>query len=156
MRDRDEHVEGLSEAHDLELLLDRERLQLFTVKPPPRDPGSAATDQPSHENVDRHLTIRVPVSAGPHVLGVAFPKKPSVLLETPRQPYQTHFNYYRHPRIQPAIYSIAIVGPYAATGPGDTPSRRRIFGPPAGRPPQGAAASPAQDLALGQADPGRR
>jgi uncharacterized protein DUF1592/uncharacterized protein DUF1588/uncharacterized protein DUF1587/uncharacterized protein DUF1585/uncharacterized protein DUF1595/cytochrome c len=126
-RDRDEHVEGLSEAHDLELLLDRERVQLFTVKPPVREAAVADGDQPSHEKVDRHLKIRVPVSAGPHVLGVTLLKKPSVLLETPRQPYQTHFNSYRHPRIQPAIYSVSIIGPYAAKGPGDTPSRRRIF-----------------------------
>ncbi len=126
-RDRDEHVEGLSEPHDLELLLDRERVQLFTVKPPVREAGVADGDQPSHDKVDRHLTIRVPVRAGSQVLGVAFLKKPSVLLETPRQPYQTHFNSYRHPRIQPALYSISIVGPYAAKGPGDTPSRRRIF-----------------------------
>ena len=32
-RDRDEQIEGLSEAHDLELLVDKERVQLFTVKP---------------------------------------------------------------------------------------------------------------------------
>ncbi len=127
-RNRDELVEGLSEAHDLELLLDRERVQLFTVKPPQRAAGVSEGEQPSHATVDRHLKIRVPVSAGPHVLGVAFPKKPSVLLETSRQPYQVHFNADRHPRIQPAIYSISIVGPYTATGPGDTPSRRRIFG----------------------------
>ena len=126
-RDRDEHVEGLSEPHDLELLLDRERLQVFTVKPPVREAGVSETEQPSHEKVDQHLTIRVPVTAGPHVLGVAFPKKPSVLLETPRQPYQTHFNSYRHPRIQPAIFSVSIIGPYDVKGPGDTPSRRRIF-----------------------------
>jgi len=67
------------------------------------------------------------VSAGPHALGVAFLKNPSALLETARQPYQAHFNFYRHPRVQPAIYSISIVGPYAAKGPGETPSRRRIF-----------------------------
>ncbi len=126
-RDRDEHVEGLSETHDLELLLDRERLQVFTVKPPVREAGVPETEQPSHEKVDQHLKIRVPVTAGPHVLGVAFPKKPSVLLETPRQPYQTHFNSYRHPRIQPAIFSVSIIGPYVVKGPGDTPSRRRIF-----------------------------
>ena len=122
-RDRDEHVEGLSEAHDLEVLLDRERVQLFTVKPPGRGDG----DPPTHEAVDQHLDVRVPVSAGPHVLGVTFPKKPTLLLETPRQPYHAHFNSYRHPRVQPAIYSVSIVGPYAATGAGDTPSRRRIF-----------------------------
>jgi hypothetical protein len=119
MRDRDEHVEGLSEAHDLELLLDRERLQLFTVEPPK---GAAA-----HATVDQHLKIRVPVSAGPHAIGVAFLKKPSLILETARQPYQAHFNSYRHPRVQPAIYSISIIGPYAVTGTGDSPSRRRVF-----------------------------
>ena len=35
-RDRNEEVEGLNEPHELELLLDRERVELFTVKPPPR------------------------------------------------------------------------------------------------------------------------
>ena len=126
-RDRDEHVEGLSEPHDLELLLDRDRVALFTVKPPVRAPGVADTEQPSHAKVDQHLKIRVSVTAGPHAVGVTFPKKPSELLETPRQPYQTHFNSYRHPRIQPAIYSVSIIGPYAAKGPGDSPSRRRLF-----------------------------
>jgi hypothetical protein len=58
---------------------------------------------------------------------VAFPKKPSLLVETARQPYQARFNSYRHPRIQPAVYSVSIVGPYGAGTVGDTPSRRRIF-----------------------------
>ena len=129
-RDRDEHVEGLSEAHEVELLLDRARVQVFAVKPPQSEPGTSAP--PSHEKVDQHLKIRVPVKAGPHALGVSFVKKPSLLLETSRQPGEAHFNSYRHPRIQPAVYSVSIVGPYAATGPGDTPSRRRLFvsGPP--------------------------
>jgi hypothetical protein len=118
-RDRNEHVEGLTESHEVELMLDGERVQLFTVKPPP--PGN------DHHAVDKDLDIRIPVKAGPHVLGVAFPKKTSVLLETERQPYQAHFNMDRHPRIQPALYSVSITGPYQAKGPGDTPSRRRIF-----------------------------
>ena len=126
-RDRDEHVEGLSEAHDLELLLDRERIQTFTVRPPQRVEAFSTQYQPSHDNIDQHLKIRVPVKAGPHVVGVAFPKKTSALLESVRQPYQARFNSYRHPRVQPAIYSVSIIGPYAATGTGDTPSRRRLF-----------------------------
>ena len=64
---------------------------------------------------------------GPHALAVTFPKKPSVLLETARQPYQAHFNYYRHPRLQPAVYEVSIVGPYNPAGAWDTPSRQRIF-----------------------------
>jgi hypothetical protein len=126
-RDRDEHVEGMSEPHDLELLLDRQRLQLFTVRPPQRVAGAAGDYQPSHDTLDRHLRIRVPISAGRHAVGVAFLKKPTLLAETPRQPYQARFNSYRHPRIQPAIYSISIIGPYDAKPPGDTPSRQRLF-----------------------------
>ena len=118
-RDRDEHVEGLSEPHEVELLLDRDRVQIFTVKPPQ---GEVA-----HATVDQHLKVRAPVRAGPHVIGVAFLKKASLLPEGSRQPYQARFNSYRHPRIQPAIYSVSVVGPYGAAGSGDTPSRRRIF-----------------------------
>ena len=61
MRDRDEHVEGLSEPHEVELLLDRARLQVYTVKPPQREAGVPDTEQPSHEKVDQHLKMRVTV-----------------------------------------------------------------------------------------------
>jgi hypothetical protein len=118
-RDRNEHVEGLTDTHEVEVMLDGERLRLFTVKPP-----GGGTD---HHAVDQGLTLRVPVEAGPHTVAAAFPKKLSALLETERQPYQAHFNMDRHPRIQPAVYSITINGPYEATGSGDTPSRRKIL-----------------------------
>jgi hypothetical protein len=118
-RDRDEHVEGLTEPHEVELLLDKARVQLFTVRPPQK--------APEHATADQHLKVRVPVRAGPHALGVAFLKKPSLVLETVRHPYQARFNSYRHPRTQPAIYSVSIIGPYGAAAAGDTPSRRRIF-----------------------------
>jgi mono/diheme cytochrome c family protein len=135
-RDRDELVEGLSEPHEIELLLDRERVKLFTVVPPQRSgagtasgagvpksvPNGDGAPPTSHAAVDQHLKVRIPVSAGPHAVGVTFLKKPSLLLETPRQPYQAHFNSYRHPRVQPAIYAISIVGPYAkeTNGTNDT------------------------------------
>ncbi len=118
-RDRNEHVEGLRDAHELDVMLDGERVRSFTVKPP-----ASAGD---HQTADQHLRVRTRVSAGPHRLAVAFPKQRSALPETERQPYQAHFNMDRHPRIQPALFSISVNGPYQASGPGDTPSRRRIF-----------------------------
>ncbi len=118
-RDRDEHVEGLTEPHDLELSLDGKRVELFTVEPIPRG-------EP-HHGMDDHLRVRVPVKAGPHVVSATFLKKSAALPETERQPYQARFNMDRHPRLQPALYSVSITGPYEATGAGDTPSRRRIF-----------------------------
>ena len=126
-RDRNEHIEGLFEPHDVELLLDGERVRLFTVAPPSLGTGQSSSDSASHATLDSHLKIRVPVVAGPHTVGVTFPKKPSLLLETARQPYEAHFNYYRHPRIQPAVYEVSIIGPYNPAGAGDTPSRQRVF-----------------------------
>lgn len=118
-RDRDERVEGLDVPHQVELTLDGVRLGLFTVNPVPR-----GTDQ---AKVDHHLTVKVPVTAGPHQIGVAFPRKTAALLETGRQPYQAHFNMDRHPRVQPAVYSISVLGPYEPSGPGNSPSRKRLF-----------------------------
>jgi len=127
-RDRDEHVEGLKEPHEFELLLDRERIRLFTVKPPEgRADPSDPYNEPTHENVDRHLKARIAVTAGQHVLGATFIRSGSSLLESKRQPLNVHFNMYRHPRLTPAVYQVTITGPFAATGPGDTPSRRKIF-----------------------------
>ncbi|HEY3841048.1 MAG TPA: DUF1592 domain-containing protein [Bryobacteraceae bacterium] len=118
-RDRNEYIEGLHAEHQVELMLDDRRVQVFTVKPPP--------SKEDHHLVEKDLNIRIPVTAGPHNVAVTFLKMPSTLLETGRQPYQAHFNMDRHPRITPALFSISINGPYDAKGPGDTPSRRRIF-----------------------------
>jgi mono/diheme cytochrome c family protein len=117
-RDRNEEVEGLTEPHDLELLLDRERVTLFSVRPP------AGAD---HSRVDAHLASRFSVPAGPHEVGVTFLARSGSLLETRRQPYNARYNMHRHPRVSPAVYEVSITGPFASSGAGDTPSRRRIF-----------------------------
>ena len=125
-RDRNEEVEGLREPHELEVLLDRAPVKSFTVAPPKGDRN--------FEKVDAHLKVRVPVTAGPHQLGVTFLKNPSSLLESKRQPYIARYNMHRHPRLTPAIYQISINGPYDSTGPGESPSRRRIFVSKPGKP----------------------
>jgi hypothetical protein len=118
-RDRNEHVEGLHEPHDLVMLLDRQQVQSFTVKPPPGGKD--------YQNVDAHLKLRLTVKAGPHDLGVTFLRTSPSLVETLRQPYNAHFNMHRHPRLSPAVYQVSITGPFEDGGAGDTPSRRRIF-----------------------------
>ena len=118
-RDRNEEVEGLHESHEVEFLLDRKQVGSFTVAPPP--------GRRNFETVDQKLKVRFPVTAGPHQLGITFLKNPGELLETKRQPYNAHFNMHRHPRLTPAVYQVSINGPYDSTGPGESPSRRRIF-----------------------------
>jgi hypothetical protein len=123
MRNRNENVEGLNEPHDMELTLDGERLQVFTIVPNRNASGGYYAD----EAVDRDLRITIPVKAGPHAVGATFLRKTSALQETERQPYDAHFNMDRHPRLQPAVYSVSIAGPFEAAGTGDTPSRQRVL-----------------------------
>jgi hypothetical protein len=147
MRDRNEEVEGLYEEHQLILLLDRQQVAEFTIKPPP--------GRRDFSLVDQHLQTRVRVNAGPHDLGVTFLQNGSSLLETKRQPLLAHFNMHRHPRLGPAVYQVTISGPFTprdearesrdivaettpakSTADTDSPARRALF---AGHRPQGEA-----------------
>jgi len=120
-RDRNELVEGLRQPSEIEFLLDRARVAAFTVRPPGSDKD--------WEGVDRHLTLRTPVQAGPREVAITFPRLASPVQETLRAPYVSHFNMHRHPRTVPAVYQVTITGPFAPRGPGDTPSRRLLLGP---------------------------
>ena len=121
-RDRNEEVEGLHERHQLQVLLDRDLLAKFEVKPP---------KDKNHSLVDAHLVARIQATAGPHKVGVTFVKKTKALLETKREPYAAHFNMHRHPRLSPAVYQVSIAGPFtttlAVTPEQSTPSRNRIL-----------------------------
>ena len=132
-RDRNEQVEGLRRPHEVEVLIDRVRVALATVKPPGADKNAEA--------VDAHLKFRIPVLAGPRDIGFTFPRVANPLIETERQPFLARFNMHRHPRTAPAIYQVTVTGPLeAGAAAGDTPSRRLIFGP-AARPAVAVGAS---------------
>ena len=105
---------GTSEQRQLDIRLDGRRLQLFTVGGQRQaDGGNARGD------LDEGLEIRIPVTAGSHLVASTFLKdtvKPEGVLD--RAGNQAFFE---------GVGSVSIAGPYAATGPGDTASRRRIF-----------------------------
>jgi hypothetical protein len=116
VRSEGQSVEALNDEYEIELTLDGEQVELFAVSPRPTAGGQQAGYQ-----------ARRSVEAGPHRVGAAFLANPSSLLETERQPYLAAFNPLRSPRPEPALYTISIVGPLEDAGPGDTPSRERIF-----------------------------
>ncbi|MDC0325751.1 DUF1592 domain-containing protein [bacterium] len=118
-RDRNEVIEGLNGTYEMDVLIDNKRIQRFTVAPPKikRD----------YDSVDGNLSIRIPVKAGLHQIGVTFVDRSDALLERQRQPYKVAFNMHRHPRLSPAIYQVSINGPFQIQGTGDTESRDKIF-----------------------------
>jgi hypothetical protein len=84
---------------------------------------------------DAGMILSVPVTAGPHVVSVAFIKKASVLSEGARQPFKADYNG----RTQAAIFSVSVAGPYNPTGVSETPSRRRLLECRAAKPADEAA-----------------
>jgi cytochrome c5 len=119
-RNRSGNIGGLRDprSHDLQFLLDRMPIASFTIARPEGNDDTL---------LDRNLKVRVPVTAGPHQLGVTFARDGDSVPETERQPLQSHFNETRHPRQTPAVYQVTVTGPYAPQGATDTPSRNRIF-----------------------------
>ncbi|MEC7905606.1 MAG: DUF1587 domain-containing protein, partial [Verrucomicrobiota bacterium] len=120
MRDRNEHVEGLKEEHEMEVLLDRALVERFAISP---DRGDRRDD----DMIDSHLKTRLFVKGGPKEVGVTFIKNPYSVLEIKRKPFEAHYNYHRHPRLSPAVFQVTITGPFDSEGVGETPSRNRIF-----------------------------
>ena len=62
--------------------------------------------------------IRLPVDAGPHTIAVALVKRSHV---------DGADGVYDAPTRAPGISQVTIAGPFNARGPGDTPSRRRLY-----------------------------
>ena len=122
---------GIRGLHHLEVTVDGEQVRLFEVgRPVPRSTEQATTNTAAITDIpDRKYEVQVLVPGGPHAVGVTFYKKPTPLVERVREVFE-------NPTISsnvgvggrmPTVTTVSIVGPYAPIGPGDTPSRQRIF-----------------------------
>ena len=133
-----DYILGMGTAQQLDVRIDDALVTRFTVggeatgRPAPvtftiAEPGDPAWEAYLHEADDR-LEVRVPVKAGPRVVGVSFVRnvwEPEGILK-PRQAGEVLSNdevYHGNA----AVSAVAIGGPYDVTGSGDTPSRRAIF-----------------------------
>ena len=121
-------VSRYPDTHELEVTVDGERVQLFTLK------QSVAGGQYAEERA-QDFEIRLRLKAGPREIGAAFLKLPAVTeVEASRarfaRPYYPGSQAGLAPFLAvhyPAVFAVVISGPYNASGPGNTPSRRRIF-----------------------------
>ncbi len=147
-----DYVRGMGRRNLLDLRIDGRLVRRFTVggeapgTPAPTTWSPAEAGDPEWERYVResaaHLEVRVPVDAGPHVVGVSFVRnrwEP----EGPLQPVMkgavlsNDEKYHGNAEVQ----ALTIEGPYEGAVPDDTPSRRRIFVcRPAGAPEEEACA----------------
>jgi mono/diheme cytochrome c family protein len=108
-----ETADAVADVHQLEISIDGERKAITNVS---RRPGV-----PQVGNAPNRGAFRFAVPAGPRSVGVAFVERSEALSEDPLRPPG------RNRGALPSVVSVTITGPFNATGPGDTPSRRRLF-----------------------------
>ncbi len=115
------------EPHQLEITVDGERLQIATIGDKAagrsgRGRNATATGAKGRAAApNTPLEFRVPVKAGPRLVGVTFVERDEVRDESTLRPRM------RGRGNEPALSLVTISGPYGAKAPGDSPSRRRIF-----------------------------
>ncbi len=89
-----------------------------------------ARQREERNKADEGWNLRVPIKAGPRSLVVTFTNRTAAIDETTRlpflRPYPSGVNI-PETRLGLHLRSVEIAGPLTSTGPGDTPSRRRIF-----------------------------
>jgi mono/diheme cytochrome c family protein len=130
-------VRGLADPHTLDVRLDRQRIKTFTVggktiKPPPASFAGTLTWNQEWEsyanNADAGLDLRVAVKAGTHEVGISFLKQ-TWEPEDVAQPPRTGWGFGTDEMFDasPGLASVTIEGPFSDKGPGDTPSRLRVY-----------------------------
>jgi hypothetical protein len=133
-------------GQELEITIDGQRVKIYKLDetamffmreiPGHPIPHDEPLTDPNEERVkmtpDIHLEFRVKVTAGPKTIGVDFLQKGYDAIEDlVHRPGASTFDsnigmQYGYDTV-PHLARVDITGPYKATGPGDTPSRRRIF-----------------------------
>jgi mono/diheme cytochrome c family protein len=121
------NIRGLQDAHEIIVLVDGSEVARKSIGGPEDYQKSMTNATMTLNEVLTRLTFRVPVKAGPHTVTVTFVEQGKILESATLQPYKKivwdTVSYLGIPHIE----RLTVTGPYDATGPGDTPSRRRIF-----------------------------
>ena len=121
-----ESIRGLEYARQLEILVDGQRIHLVSFGGD--EDFALAVDNPTvaGDAVDARLRVRVPVRAGVRHIGVDFIQQRGEgtrrLQPSLRSSADTFDSTGR-----PHVERLTITGPFNATGPGDSPSRRQIL-----------------------------
>jgi mono/diheme cytochrome c family protein len=120
-------MRGMEDPHQIEIAMDGERLQLVTVGGREDFNSMAANPGTFGADVDRRLTVRLPVKAGVHTLWATTILKSNATRDDLIKPFIRTTIDGLDIVGDPSVDRLTVEGPYGRTDPGDTPSRRKIF-----------------------------
>jgi hypothetical protein len=121
------NLRGLEHPHAVEVTLDGARIRFATIGGD--DDLRAAFEKPTDtaDAIDARFAVRMPVKAGAHTVGVSFVENLGLVDTNRLQPFLRSSADTLDWTGRPHLDRVTLTGPFNATGPGDTPARRKIF-----------------------------
>jgi hypothetical protein len=120
-------IRGLEETHQIEILVDGARVFLASVGGTSDTEALVKNPAEARMMIEARLQARIPVKAGPRTVSVTFLQKDAAEDDYILEPFiRTTLDPVNEAGL-PHLDQVVISGPYDATGPGDTPSRHKIF-----------------------------
>jgi mono/diheme cytochrome c family protein len=120
-------VRGLEFPSQVEFTVNGQRIHLASLGGAPDLASLFEKPTETGDAVDARLRVQIKVKAGPNDVTAAFLEDPMVAgpgrLESFERSSTDNFDWSGWPHLQ----TLSITGPLNPTGPGDTPSRRKIF-----------------------------
>jgi Protein of unknown function (DUF1592)/Protein of unknown function (DUF1588)/Protein of unknown function (DUF1587)/Protein of unknown function (DUF1585)/Protein of unknown function (DUF1595) len=118
---------GIEYPHEFELTLDGERVHHATIGGAADLSAAFALPKETADAIDERLAVRIRVRAGPHDVVAAFIGSAPTMDATKLRPFLKSAFDTLDWTGRPHVRTVTVTGPFNATGPGDTPARRRIF-----------------------------
>ena len=118
---------GLEYEHQIEYTVDGQRVHLFEMGGEADFKANLVNMTRLGDEIDQRGYIRIPLKAGPHTITAAFLERTAAANPTRLQPFIRSSADTRDTSGHPHFEMFTITGPFNASGPGETPSRQRIF-----------------------------
>jgi mono/diheme cytochrome c family protein len=119
-------MRGLELPHEFEVSVDGRRVFVVGVGGEKDFLAHLANPTVWGDEIDKRLTVRVPLKAGPRNIAVGWVGT-TAQVPWKLEPFIRSSNDTLDSTGWPHIDRFVVTGPFNPTGPGDTPSRRRIF-----------------------------
>jgi mono/diheme cytochrome c family protein len=120
-------MRGMEDPHDIEIAMDGARLQLVHAGGKEDFASMSANPGTFGAELDRRLTVRIPVKAGTHTISAATILRSNAQRDDLIKPFLRTTVDGLDITGDPSIDRVTIDGPYGQVGSGDTASRHKIF-----------------------------
>ncbi len=137
-------MKGMELPSQLEIAVDGKRVHLARIGGEEDFKALMHNITEAGDAINARSSVVVPLSAGPHDISVGFVYEGALQNSFRLQGYVRSAQDLLDVTGRPHVETLTVTGPYEATGPGDTPSRRQLF---SCQPPARTAKPSAEELA---------